>query len=116
MIEDMVNDMNYQTGLRIAKRRKEKGYTQAQLGELIGVGNRHISNIERGKSNCSTPILLKICGLLEVSPNYLLYGSIHENNLRKNIIDNIRLCSDEDLPLINEIINVFVKKSNDKFR
>lgn len=43
-------------GAKLRRLRKEHGFTQAVLAELIGMSNRHISDLERGKSN---NILLK---------------------------------------------------------
>ena len=51
-------------GKRIKLARKKKGLTQQQLGDLIGL-------------NALTRLdtLIKICDILEVSPNYLLLDS-----------------------------------------
>ena len=51
----------------IANIRKQKGLTQIQLAEMVGVNRFHISNIERGKSSPSLKLLIKIADALDVS-------------------------------------------------
>lgn len=63
-------------GQRLKTVRKEKGMTQIELAELAGVGNKYISNIERGKVAISMETFMKLVNALQVSPNYLLRDSI----------------------------------------
>jgi len=51
----------------IASIRKQKGLTQIELAELVGVNRFHISNIERGKASPSVKLLIKIANVLNVS-------------------------------------------------
>jgi putative transcriptional regulator len=51
----------------IAQIRKQKGFTQMKLAELVGVNRFHISRIERGKSSPSLKLLMKIADALDVS-------------------------------------------------
>lgn len=51
----------------IAKIRKQKGFTQTKLAELVGVSKFHISRIENGKSSPSVKLLIKIADVLNVS-------------------------------------------------
>ena len=49
-------ELDYQEiGRRIAKRRRELGYKQAQVEELAGIGYKYLSSIERGISIPSGP-------------------------------------------------------------
>ncbi len=99
-------------GKRIALKRIEKNYTQQEVGDKIGVGYRHISNIERGNSNFSLELLLSLCDVLDTTPNYILLGSLHPNDKTKNIVDSLSLCSENDIPTITGIVEVFVSKAN----
>ena len=49
----MQNDMRVEQliGKRIQKIRREKGYTQQQFAEMIGLSTNYLSDIERGKSS-----------------------------------------------------------------
>ncbi|MBC7615089.1 MAG: helix-turn-helix transcriptional regulator [Pedobacter sp.] len=53
-------------GKRVARLRKEKGYTQAELSALINIDFQSISRIENGKINPSAYLILQIANALEV--------------------------------------------------
>ena len=63
-------------GLKIAYYRKKKGYTQAQLSEMVGISSNYLSLIERGNKgqSYSMETLFKIAAALEVNVNDLLEG------------------------------------------
>jgi transcriptional regulator with XRE-family HTH domain len=63
-------------GQRLKTVRKEKGMTQIELAELASIGNKYISNIERGKVSISMDTFMKLVNALQVSPNYLLKDSV----------------------------------------
>jgi transcriptional regulator with XRE-family HTH domain len=42
-------------GLRLRKLRKEKGWTQVEMADALGVDRSYISDIERGKKNVCLP-------------------------------------------------------------
>lgn len=65
---------NMATGARIYARRKEKGVTQTQLANAIGVGTGIISMWERGTRGLSAENLEKLAAYLDVSPGYLADG------------------------------------------
>ena len=62
------------TGEFIAKLRKEKGLTQEQFGEKIGVTNKTVSRWETGKYLPPADILLLMSELFDVSVNEILTG------------------------------------------
>lgn len=61
-------------GAFIAQLRKEKAWTQAQLGEKMGVTNKTISRWENGNYLPDLSLLQSLCTLLEVNVNELLCG------------------------------------------
>ena len=61
-------------GRFIASCRKEKGLTQAQLGEKLGISNRAVSKWETGKSCPDPSVMLELCRILGISANELLSG------------------------------------------
>ena len=54
------------------QKRKEKGYTQEELSELLGISNGHLSCVERGCYLPTTQNLFKLCDILGETPNYYL--------------------------------------------
>lgn len=64
--------MKYEIGSRIRKYREERGLSQKQLAELIGVKNNRVSNWEQGLNRPDADILAALCRVLQVSPSELL--------------------------------------------
>lgn len=58
---------------RLRQARNAKGYSQAKLGELVGVTQTAIQYIENGRNQGSTKIF-EIARALDVSAEWLLYG------------------------------------------
>ena len=50
------------------------GMTQAELAGRVGVTTNYISHIEIGSGSVSVPLLLKLCTLLNTTPNDILFG------------------------------------------
>ena len=63
-------------GLKIAYYRKKRGYTQAQLAEIVGVSTNYLGLIERGNNgrSYSTEVLLSIAEALDVNLADLVSG------------------------------------------
>ena len=53
-------------GLNISYYRKDKGYTQLQLSELLNIDRTHMGNIELANSGVSLDVLFQMSDLLEV--------------------------------------------------
>ena len=62
------------TGAFIAKCRKEKKLTQAQLAEKLNITDRAVSKWETGKSMPDSSIMLELCEILGITVNELLSG------------------------------------------
>ena len=96
-------------GKFIAKCRKEKKLTQAQLAEKLNITDRAVSKWETGKSMPDSSIMLELCKILGITVNELLSGEEidmesyekkadenlialkrkDENNMTKNVIISI---------------------------
>ncbi|MCI9050434.1 MAG: helix-turn-helix domain-containing protein [Lachnospiraceae bacterium] len=61
-------------GKFIAKCRKEKKLTQAQLAEKLNITDRAVSKWEMGKNMPDTSIMLELCEILGITVNELLSG------------------------------------------
>lgn len=61
-------------GKFIAKCRKEKGLTQVQLAERLGITDRAVSKWETGKSLPDASVMLELSGILGITVNELLSG------------------------------------------
>ncbi len=97
-------------GMRLAQRRKEINMKQNTLAEKTNLSNNHISNIENGHSIPSLETFAKICNTLDVTPDYLLLGTLKSNNVPQNIVDKLNLCDPTSLSLISQIIDIILKE------
>lgn len=59
--------------------RKEHGYTQAELGEILGISASCVGMYEQGRREPDNAMLLRICSVFSVNADYLLgESSSHE--------------------------------------
>jgi len=65
--------MDFKQGGQVIQRiRRERGLTQEQFGEMIGVASNSISRIERGLLIPALPTLIDICNALGTSADTIL--------------------------------------------
>lgn len=60
--------------------RKEKGLTQQELGDILGVSSKSISKYERGRCLPSDEVLLKMTSFFNISLEELLNGKRNKSN------------------------------------
>ena len=73
--------MKYEIGARIRKFREDRGYSQIELAQLIGVSNSRVSNWEQGINRPDADILVDLCKTLNVSPSELLDVHLKDDEL-----------------------------------
>ena len=79
-----INMNQEKIGKFIAQKRKEKGLTQQDISNKLGVTDRSVSNWERGKNMPDLSLFYPLCKILDVSINELLNGEeIDEKNSDK---------------------------------
>jgi len=61
-------------GQRIQKQRKEKGLSQEQLAELIGISLSFMGHIKRGTRKASVETLAYLSKALELDMHYIVFG------------------------------------------
>lgn len=106
-------------GKRIAKRRRAQKMKQEELAGIFDISNNHLSSIERGRAVPSMTLFCGICDALSVTPDYLLLGDMHSNNVPKDIMDLLRLCTDEQITFVQKFVQLvvesrFEEKTGDK--
>lgn len=83
-----------QIGKFISDLRKEKKLTQTELGELLGVTDRSISNWENGKCMPDLSLFKPLCEILGITINELMSGEKipkedYQTKLEENIVNTI---------------------------
>ena len=74
-------DLNVLVGANIKREREKAGYTQDRFSELLGIGSKSLSSVERGVVGVSLTTLLRICDILNISANVLLYEQTQKNDV-----------------------------------
>lgn len=92
-------------GKRVSTRRKSLSLTQEALAEKMNVSIQMISNLELGKKAIRPENLAKLCGILNISADYLLTGT-KVNNSADTLTDKIRLLPDDKIDLVNSIVDL----------
>ena len=66
---------DYDFGIRLADLRRAKGYSQFQLGTLVGVTDKAVSKWENGTAKPRVSVIMKLAAILGVTMEELLYDS-----------------------------------------
>ena len=91
---------------RIKKLRKDKGITQAQLGEVLNVSQRSIGFIETGHCKPTIEQIEKMSKFFNVSADYLLFGAENVEPIEREILKTIR----DDRTLYGKLIKMMEAK------
>lgn len=67
-------------GRRVARRRRELGLKQAQVAEVVGISNNHMSAIERARSIPSVEVVIRLAVALDTTPDEFLVGTLHQKD------------------------------------
>ena len=86
------------------------GYTREQFAEKLDVSVSYMAEVERGRTGISVKMLIKICDLLGLSADYILFGTNRENDTM--ILDKIHRIDDKYSPLLNRIITELLALSD----
>ena len=100
-----------EVGHRIAKRRRELGIKQNALAKKLGYHKNHLSGIEHGRISPSIELFIALCKELDVSPNYLLEGAMHPENVSLDIVADLNKCDEEDKETLAKIVRIYVDKA-----
>lgn len=102
-------------GKFISVKRKEKGITQSELAELLGISDRAISKWENGNCLPDASNMQELCKILNITINDLFSGEVvdMEDNVKKleeNLLEMTKLKEqrDKELLLLEIFIGVFV--------
>ncbi len=96
---------------RIKKIRKEKGLTQVEFGEKIGVKGNTVTNYETGLRNPTDAVVLSICREFNVNEKWLRTGE--GEMLLEEDVEFGDICADIGLndPRAREAIRYYYKLS-----
>ena len=90
-------------GKRIADRRRSLGLKQVEVNERADLSDKYLSNIETARSIPSIDVLMRICSVLSVTPDYLLTGTLikEDTELSDRITEKVKSLSENKLKLLD---------------
>ena len=98
-------------GQRIKSARLEKGYSQADLGALVGCSNNHMSHVEVGQAKVSLAMLLKLALVLDKQFDYFLLDTPYAKRdaiIDAEIADKLKQCNVTTLITVGKLIDVLI--------
>ena len=105
---DVRKDLNVLVGANIKREREKAGFTQDQFSELLGIGSKSLSSIERGVVGVSLSTLLRICDILHISANVLLYEQTRRNDV-DSIVLQLKMLSTEQFQIASDVMTNLIK-------
>lgn len=87
---------------RIRKAREDMGYTREQFAEKLDVSVSYLAELERGRTGISVKMLIKVCNVLGLSSDYVLFGSQRAGDELR--LDAIHRIDEKYLPLLDRMI------------
>ena len=97
-------EINIQIGNEIRKARERAGLTQEQLGELVSLGTKNISDIERGVAGLTMTSFKRVCEKLSVSADILIFGDRDMNDVIY-IAERLKRLTPEQFKAVEAFIN-----------
>ena len=98
--------------IRIRKARESLGYTREVFAEKLDVSVSYLAELERGRTGISVKMLIKVCTVLGLSADYVLFGHNRtDDDLR---LDSIRKIDDKYIPLLDKIITELLSMSENQ--
>lgn len=98
-------------GQKVKQLRRKKGFTQKDLGELLGYSEAHISHLENGSRNLSIKDIKKLSDIFNVS-----YDSFLKTKISTPLFRSQKTAPGEEVlsdDMWQNFIN-FAKKQNEK--
>ena len=98
--------MNLTFGGKIKEARKAKHFTQKQLAEKIGAKHNSVSDWENNKNKPDPDTIELLCGVLDITPNYLLsLETVEFSPVEKLLIKKYRSLDPHGKDMVDTVLN-----------
>lgn len=99
----------HKIGNKLHKIRKRAGMTQAEVAEAAGLSDRTYADIERGTVNMRIETILRICDVLDITPDDVLTEEdIPEELLQKDLMERLNKCRPHERETALRIMKVYL--------
>ena len=87
---------------RIRTGREQLGYTREEFAEKLDVSVSYLAELERGRTGISVKLLIKVCDVLGLSADYVLFGAERDEDML--LLDKIHRIDSKYIPLLDKLI------------
>ena len=101
-------EINIQIGKQVKLAREKSRLTQEQLAEQLECTPQYLSDLERGVVGISVALLKRLCVVLGVSSDNILFAEESKNTL-ETIEEKGRVLSDRQFQLLVEIVDRYIE-------
>ena len=101
-------EINIQIGNKIKAARERAGLTQQEFGELVSLGTKNVSDIERGVAGITVSTLKRICEKLSISSDFRLFGDNEKNDVAY-LSEKLKRLTPEQFKIIETLLNQIFK-------
>lgn len=105
--------MNIDMGIRIQRLRDNNDLTREELAEKVGLSEKFLYEVERGKKGISADNLLKIAQALSSSCDYILTGQEGVKEIKQESKSVLELFDQKQLKKMEKIIELIHELCND---
>ncbi len=97
-------EINIFIGNQIRVARERSGLTQEQFGELVSLGTKNVSDIERGVAGITVSTLKRICEKLSISSDAIIFGEQNKNDV-ESLAERLERLSPDQFTAVKEFLN-----------
>ncbi len=101
-------EINIHIGNQIRIARERAGLTQAQFGEIVALGTKNVSDIERGVAGITISTLKRICEKLSISSDSIIFGSQGKNDVAY-LADRLERLPPEQFAAVETFLNQVIE-------
>ena len=94
---------------KLQQLRKQKGLTQEELAEKLGVSTQMISNLELGKKAIRPENLARVCDVLGLSADFVLTGT-NTKTAVDAVAEKLTQLTAEELQMVSDMIDYMNNK------
>ena len=107
----MLKSMTEGMGNRIREQREILGYTREKFAEKLDISVTFAADIELGNKGMSLDTLIKICELLSVSADHIIFG--REMRSDNPIAEMTAFLDDSEMEHAKEIMKAYINAVSD---
>ena len=97
-------EINIFIGNQVRIARERSGLTQEQFGELVSLGTKNVSDIERGVAGITVSTLKRICEKLSIPSDTIIFGEQNKNDV-EYLTERLERLSPDQFAAVKEFLN-----------